>query len=711
MVRSVTFSPDGRTLATGSADNDVTLWNLEYLFLSEKSSPLPQQQKIVVLPKFKKGDRVLYLQKSSKQSRWLYATVTSVDSSLNPPTYTIKLDDGTERDTEEQFIKADPSVRPHSVPTPVNTPPVPAATSPPLPVVKPQPPSPPSPPPIPKVTLDTELSKLDNEGLTDILHMIGETDATPENALKKKDMLKGLISDDFDGDLQKAVSAAAIKRMSKFMEQLGCCIVGKKRHLSAEEYAEEYEDNFGEMWKDFYAQFLPSKFPANASRSSKRIMVISPGMGMIANPAVGRMIWTAKFDVFVNYAVQNPEPLDQDGVDRQCEVILQDIKKFKPHALITGSKGGRYLLELWKRMEKTGSPLDGWNGAAVMINAHPACTRLPKNIPIVVVHGSKDTIFERGRESLDALISTGGHSSCLLYYTAGGGAPGHPADNHDKLLTLLDNDTLPRLLDAVIDKSIAVGTTNPEYNFMSTWRNLLQRKRKDSEDFLGHKTDQIVLKHWNNKTNSLATVEVVTQKSKEYECVETIFRTGGIEQSFHSKSMNWPAIPYVQNANILSVNRIENGGQELMWRSKYESLESSLHAEGMRMTGGVHTRWLFHGTDETSTWKIAKNPQSGFAPLASTAALWGRGVYFARDSEYSDAYGFARISSDGTKHIIMCLVLTGMSCLGFDKTLLHTKNRDNDRTYDSLIDCIANPEIFVVADGSCAYPAYVIHYK
>ena len=56
--------------------------------------------------------------------------------------------------------------------------------------------------------------------------------------------------------------------------------------------------------------------------------------------------------------------------------------------VVCASKGGAYMLELWRRSYTTPS---------VMINVHPACCELPKNVPIVLVHGANDTTFKRDR--------------------------------------------------------------------------------------------------------------------------------------------------------------------------------------------------------------------------------------------------------------------------------------------------------------------------
>ena len=68
------------------------------------------------------------------------------------------------------------------------------------------------------------------------------------------------------------------------------------------------------------------------------------------------------------------------------------------------------------------------------------------------------------------------------------------------------------------------------------------------------------------------------------------------------------------------------------------------------------------------------------------------------------------MAADGTKTVLLCLVMTGMSCLGGSNVKLYEQMRDGYVKYDSLVDDLSNPEIFVVADGAQVFPAYVIQY-
>merc|ERR1712066_852027 len=142
----------------------------------------------------------------------------------------------------------------------------------------------------------------------------------------------------------------------------------------------------------------------------------------------------------------------------------------------------------------------------------------------------------------------------------------------------------------------------------------------------------------------------------------------------------------------------------------YETLRMALESQGISLEPGVHTRWAFHGTNAIDS--IIHNPVAGFQPLASGtrgASLWGSGTYFARDAKYVADGGFCgKPGPDGTRKMLMCLLVTGMACLGdpLHKGVLPFRRKPH--RYHSSVDCLANPEIFVVQQSGAALAAYLI---
>jgi len=64
-----------------------------------------------------------------------------------------------------------------------------------------------------------------------------------------------------------------------------------------------------------------------------------------------------------------------------------------------------------------------------------------------------------------------------------------------------------------------------------------------------------------------------------------------------------------------------------------------------------------------------------------------------------------------TQQIIVCLVVTGMSCLGDETYSIMPYRSGTQHRYNSFVDAISNPEIFVVSQSSAALPAYVVTYS
>lgn len=87
------------------------------------------------------------------------------------------------------------------------------------------------------------------------------------------------------------------------------------------------------------------------------------------------------------------------------------------------------------------------------------------------------------------------------------------------------------------------------------------------------------------------------------------------------------------------------------------------------------------------------------------------GTYFARDSSYSANNTYSRPNSQGHKHIIYSRVLTGDSCQGRGG-LKSAPYKPGSRTeaYDSVVDNVDAPEVYVVFDDVAAYPEYVIKF-
>lgn len=88
--------------------------------------------------------------------------------------------------------------------------------------------------------------------------------------------------------------------------------------------------------------------------------------------------------------------------------------------------------------------------------------------------------------------------------------------------------------------------------------------------------------------------------------------------------------------------------------------------------------------------------------------LYGKGVYFAVNAEYS-ASRYCPADASGLRRLYVARVLTGRYTLG-EPSMKKTPARGGDPTdcFDSLVDNQQQPTMFVIFHDDQAYPEYLI---
>ena len=67
---------------------------------------------------------------------------------------------------------------------------------------------------------------------------------------------------------------------------------------------------------------------------------------------------------------------------------------------------------------------------------------------------------------------------------------------------------------------------------------------------------------------------------------------------------------------------------------------------------------------------------------------------------------------DGTQQVILCRVICGESCLGNSSYDTQIPNKPNARhSYETMVDNLTYPIIYVVAKDNQAYPEFLISFK
>ena len=157
---------------------------------------------------------------------------------------------------------------------------------------------------------------------------------------------------------------------------------------------------------------------------------------------------------------------------------------------------------------------------------------------------------------------------------------------------------------------------------------------------------------------------------------------------------------------VISLRRVQNVP---MWQSY------AVKKITMMNRAGARDNWektaLFHGTDEDTAKKIM---QQGFNRNFSglNATYFGKGVYFARDASYSSSKTYARPNAAGLQCMFLCRVLTGEYCQGVkDAKAPDVLDAATNRLYDTTVDNMSSPGIFVTYHDAQVYPEYLIQFK
>jgi poly [ADP-ribose] polymerase 10/14/15 len=200
----------------------------------------------------------------------------------------------------------------------------------------------------------------------------------------------------------------------------------------------------------------------------------------------------------------------------------------------------------------------------------------------------------------------------------------------------------------------------------------------------------------------------------------SVYAEGRIDVPFTSNEYNkvfsaFTERLYGQKRKIM-VTQIERIQNLPLWQSyavKKQSIKQQ-YAENqhhrMNNNGDVE-RQLFHGTHPDIIRKIEKQGfNRSFA--GRNAVRYGKGVYFARDSAYSCHKAYSSEDEHGIQHMLVCQVVVGDWDKGENEQLVPDSKPGNPfELYDTTVDNVTNPSIFVVYHDSQCYPSYLVSFK
>ena len=164
----------------------------------------------------------------------------------------------------------------------------------------------------------------------------------------------------------------------------------------------------------------------------------------------------------------------------------------------------------------------------------------------------------------------------------------------------------------------------------------------------------------------------------------------------------------------MSVRGIERIQTKPLWQSysvKKQTMKTRDKQHRVHNHDSVEKRWLFHGTTADAVPKIEKQ---GFnrAFAGRDAVRYGVGVYFARNASYSSHPRFSKPDHKGIQRMFLCRVAVGDWCKGTDGQITpDPKTHNKFELFDSTVDNVQNPKVFVVYHDAQAYPDYLVSFK
>ncbi|XP_014886318.1 poly [ADP-ribose] polymerase 14-like isoform X3 [Poecilia latipinna] len=161
------------------------------------------------------------------------------------------------------------------------------------------------------------------------------------------------------------------------------------------------------------------------------------------------------------------------------------------------------------------------------------------------------------------------------------------------------------------------------------------------------------------------------------------------------------------NQTVMKIERV----QSIHLRRAYEAQKKKIF-EKNKQEGGANEKFLYHGTTENNCDSIMK---TGFNRrfCGQNATSFGEGTYFAVNASYSTHPAYSRPAADGSQLMFVVRVLTGVYTLG-QTGMKVPPPRDNQQPhilYDSVVDRMNRPNMFVVFHDDQAYPDYLITFK
>ncbi|CAK6978810.1 protein mono-ADP-ribosyltransferase PARP14-like [Scomber scombrus] len=193
--------------------------------------------------------------------------------------------------------------------------------------------------------------------------------------------------------------------------------------------------------------------------------------------------------------------------------------------------------------------------------------------------------------------------------------------------------------------------------------------------------------YWDNMANDLMVV-ALQPSSAEYQTVNDAFKQ-------------------TVTKTVIKIERLQN----VHLRRAYE-LQKKHISDKNGQTHGAVEKLLYHGTTQDNCTSII---ETGFnrSFAGQNATAYGLGTYFAVHASYSALPTYSKPAMDGTQLMFVSRVLTGFYTQGQSdmKVPPPLSCFQPHERYDSVVDIMDNPNMYVVFHDHQAYPDYLITFK
>jgi poly [ADP-ribose] polymerase 10/14/15 len=153
---------------------------------------------------------------------------------------------------------------------------------------------------------------------------------------------------------------------------------------------------------------------------------------------------------------------------------------------------------------------------------------------------------------------------------------------------------------------------------------------------------------------------------------------------------------------IAKIERVQNLPKWKQYQTHKQTVESR------RPGNDANEKRLFHGTEKDTTTQINRNSfNRSFCGINGT--VYGQGVYFAANAQYSSANTYSPPDDQDNKYIYLARVVVGDFCVGNSSMRTPpSQPGTSDMLYDSTVDQLNQPSIYVAYLDAQAYPEYLL---